>query len=333
MKKILILLMLIIFGSNIAKSQEWQAPQKLEPKRTYLYQAVIGQGIDTTLFNTSQLYAAFNLACKLSGRMEMISPQEFQKAMQKFEGKDFTNDTLFLELNLYKLYIIKVEALLNVIRVEVISSDANAQITTGDGYALLHLFKSNGPVIDPTALLALQRAMCVAENNTNLYAHQTEPYNPKPVPCLAICGIEFQNISQNWEIMKEQVVKSYELCEIIFEEIYKTNNFMVYDIASRDAVYAMFNLYGTENNVPPSKNEIAALDSFNVQYFITGKLEEISENKNNPKKSVLKITLYLNQIQNHIIKTLRSEEAIIAQDDAKFLREQLKLIAKKLIPN
>ena len=85
----------------------------------------------------------------------------------------------------------------------------------------------------------------------------------------------------------------------------------------------MFNLYGVENNIAPSIEEIAALKRFGVTYYILGRLRTTSLG--------LEVRLALNEIKNNSVTEVKKVSNIITINDLKKTMELIKELTKKLL--
>jgi len=278
----------------------WSIPQLLDTNekiKIFIAHTVIGLGIDTALFQSDKIHAAMNFITMLNNDYELISQATVTEASQKLEPP-FTAFDIANEISADRIFIIKVEQLMNILRAEIISAfppfvnpPDTVSTNVSEGFSLLRFFKkSNHDIIyDPALLIALQRAFAVSENDSLMFQN-TVPHIAKPAPNLVIAGIEFINDSKftNWEIFNSPLVNSYEYCELIFETINQTENWVVFDIDSRDVIYELFNLFLIENHIAPSANELSALRNFGVFHFISGRLER---NRNG-----IKFTLTLNKM-------------------------------------
>jgi len=299
--------------------------------KLYIALTAIGKGIDTTYFNESKIYAAINLIALLSEKYLLISPQFVQEKIEELK-KPINAFDIANAVEADKILIIKIEQLKNIIRAEITSINPNPQqpiqLITNEGFAAINFFENqtNIPVYDPTILKALQRAFALNENDSLMFMELPQPFSVKPVPNLVISGMEFQNDLSftSWDVFSEQLVRSYEFSETIYDEIKNTDDWVVFDIDSRDAIYEMFNLFLVENNIAPSANEIAALMQFSVNHFISGKIER---NRNG-----ITISLTLNNInqQNEIVP-LKSVSENIYTNDVKKTKEAIKELAQKIL--
>lgn len=316
----------IFISSNLLDSNNISQTRALDSSRTriYLAKSIISYGIDTSIFSSQKIEAALNLLALSSEKYEFVQPEEIHKAKEKLY-KNFTTFDIAKEVNAKKILFIKLEQLRNMLRSEisVINTENPNTVSSGEGYSLIHYFteEDNKPVYDPSLLASMQRAFAVAENDSLMFKKQ----NIFPAPLLAICGVEFINENQNsdWDIFNNELVRSYEITETIFEILNKSNKWITFDIDSRDYIYSMFNLYGVENNIAPSIEEIAALKRFGVTYYILGRLRTTSLG--------LEVRLALNEIKNNSVTEVKKVSNIITINDLKKTMELIKELTKKLL--
>ena len=317
----------------IASENNFSSDAKLDKNYTKLYIAhtTIGRGIDTTHFDESKIFAAINLIAIFSEKYQLIPQQLIQEKIETLT-KPINAFDIANAVEADKILVIKIEQLRNIIRAEISSLNTKQpeQITTTEGFAVINYFENqtNIPVYDPTILKALQRAFALNDNDSLMFAKLPAPFFVKPVPNLVITGMEFKNDLNyiKWEVFAEQVVRSYEFAETIYDEIKNIDDWVVFDIDSRDAIYEMFNFFLVENNIAPSKNETAALAKFGVNHFISGKIER---NKNG-----ITISLTLNNInQRNEIIPLKSVSENIYVNDVKKTKEAIQALARKILAN
>jgi hypothetical protein len=316
------------YETSNEQNKQWQAPllseeQKLlNPKRIYLLNAMVGLGIDSTLFQENKIKPALQYIISLNKYYELIPDIEIKNAIKKLEEPNAIN--IAKEVGADEIFIIKIEQMMNVIRAEIVSANPAKPDTTisSDGYALLHIFNKRDkmPILDPTVLMALQRAFAVTERDSLMFMDLESPYNVKPVPSVILAGIEFKNDStySNFEIFNNSVISSYEYLEDIYSAVSNSNDWLVYDIESRDALYSLFNYYLVENDKLPSYNEIAALYRFGIKYYITGLIERNTYG--------VKFSLFLNMAENgntSTVKTVSKQQYDNNLPDAKNIIKEL----------
>jgi hypothetical protein len=298
--------------------------------KIFLAHTTVGYGVDTNLFKSSKIYSAINLIGMLTNKYELISDSTIIEATQNII-KPYNSFDIAKKVNADRIFIIKVEQLKNILRTEIISVDPlnPDTVRTSEGFALLHLFnkQTDEPVYDPTLLYALQQAFAVIENDSLMFQNLGETFDVKPVPNVVISGIEFINDTSfvSWDIFSNQLIKSYEYSEMIFEEVHKSKDWILFDIDSRDAVYGMYNMFLIENNIAPSVNELHALQNFNIFYYISGKIER--------NKYGATISISLHHLSKDGDSKIKSYSEMLYKNDVIELKNIIKRLANKLIEN
>lgn len=309
--------------SHQLDEQDTGAPAK---QRIYLAKSILSYGVDTTFCSEYKISAALNLAMLVTEKYELISNEEISEIIKELPEK-YTAFDIAKNLEANGILVVKVEQLRNLLRAEIsrINPESPENVITGEGYAMLHYFTDDEhrAIYDPSLLLALQRAFAVVESDSVLFEKQ----NAKPAPLLAICGIEFQKgeNSEKWELFSDELIRSYEMTETIFEIISNSSDWVVLDIETRDHLYSLYNLYGVENNIRPAVSELAALSNFGVKKYITGQIIERSQSND------LEINLFLNEIQDAQVVTCNKVSEITNETDTKKILEILKELTKKMI--
>lgn len=282
--------------------------------------------------------AAFNLAIDLSGKYTNVSLEK-RDSLTKEWSKLKTRNTVYTmgqELGADKMVFIFVNKLENLLRVDlnIVDMEDTAEKQFGKGYALIKYREKDleKQIYDTALLTAIQRALSAATKDTLLYDDAKGSFRVFPTPTIVIGGIDFQeeidseksNINLiRWDLFKNKEVNSFDAVESIFEEIYKNDKYIPYDVASRDSMFAYYGMYGIDNCHLPSNEEINILYTMEVDYYIFG---VFAKGDNGAK-----VTLSLNKVAHNNLVTIRKEEGIITKDDIKELRIKVKELANKLI--
>jgi len=301
--------------------------------RIYLANVIMGQGVDTSLLNANKVKPALHfITTQLTFKYELIPNNEINAAILKLKNPTTFEVGRFCNADF--VFIIKIEQLYNIIRAEIITANPNCPDSafSHSGLGVLHIFKSESgmPMFDPTLLVAIQRAFAGAVRDSNMFMFHSPPYNVKPVPSLIVSSIEFIDNPQFafWDVFNNPTITSYDFIETIYEEIYNTSEWVVFDINSRDAIYSLFNLVLIENNVPPSYAELDAMRRFGVEHYITGVIER---NQNGIKMTLFMKENNVNAVTLSQNKVIKSVEMNIYQNDLFATRIAIKNLAKRLI--
>ena len=299
--------------------------KEIQKKRIYLAKSILSYGIDTNFCSEYKIEAALNLATLVTKEYELISQEEIDSIAVKYNNQ-YSAFKIAEELNASSILVIKLEQLRNLLRAEISRIDLNKpdSVIVGEGYAMLHYFTDdeNKAIYDPTVLAAIQRAFATAFNDSTLFSKQ----NILPAPLLVICGTELKKGSNadDWDIFHDELIKSYEITETIFETISKSNKWITVDIDTRDYLYSLFKLYGVENNIAPTINELDALYRFGIKHYITGTIKEVN-NK-------LEISLLLNEIKERTnIVQKKKITKITTEKNTKNILEIIKKMSVELI--
>ncbi len=144
-------------------------------------------------------------------------------------------------------------------------------------------------------------------------------------PTLVVGGLYFINDEklQQWELFKTKQITSFDAVETIFRQALNSKRYVAFDMATRDSIYAMFNMYAVENYHPASTHEIEALGRFDVKYYITGTFKRT--------KQGAEIELILSEIIGGKLKAIRTEKSVLAEDNLDEFRESLSNLTSRLL--
>jgi hypothetical protein len=331
MNRIAIIVICLIVFSNICLYSQLK-PEYIDKKgkvQIYLANAVIGKGVDTTILEAGKIKPALYYITQLNDKYELVSDSAVNEAINRLNKPSAFE--IAHEIFADRIFIIKIEQLVNVIRCEIISASIEEPniARTSEGIAVLHLFKKSNqmPYFDPTILTAMQRAFAAVENDSLMFINLAEPYNVKPAPSIVIAGIEFIDDDNyvNWEIFNNPLMNSFEYTDLIYKSIYKSLDWVVFDIDSRDAIYGLYNLFLIENHIAPSYNELSALQRFNIEHYITG---TIKRNVNG-----INITLQIRENKDNSNKIIKEVSKNIYNNNINEIRDAIKDLAIELVFN
>ncbi|MBK9249445.1 MAG: hypothetical protein IPM69_15350 [Ignavibacteria bacterium] len=339
MKKTLTYLIVFIISLGVmnATYQRKKKPVKKKKatietiKRVVVASVQLGDNVPSTL--ERKVDAAIGLACFASNRYSSISFAMRDSVVKKLqnEGKDASALEVATELKADRIVFLQINRIANILRVElaVNSGDKFAQTSKGEGYSLLKYHQNDTSIIyDPSLLEAIQRAFAAAEKDSMMFAAAEKDMRVFPAPPLAIVGIEFKDslkiISKLFDL-KSQPVNGYDAVLTIFQAAKESTKYAVFDMDTRDTIYALENLVYVENNQAPSVVELKVLTKFGIYHCITGSLSRTEES------TVL--TLQLCTIStNGALTKIRAERAIISdEDNISELRQSLTRLTRKLL--
>lgn len=233
------------------------------------------------------------------------------------------------KLNAQKLLFARVNVIENIIRTDINIVDVRdtSMKSEGFGYALVSHFDAltDEKIYDPALLTSIQRALAVALKDSLLFADKTRGFEVYPAPTLVIGGIFYaqDGTQSDWDLFKNHVVSSFTAVESIFESLYKHKNYVVYDMATRDSVYALFRLYGVENYTAPSQYELSVLEQVGVDYFITGSIERVEQGA--------KVRLGLYAIRRGSLAFIKERDGILDSDSMDKYKMLMRQLASELL--
>ncbi|ROL58320.1 hypothetical protein D9V84_00890 [Bacteroidetes/Chlorobi group bacterium Naka2016] len=287
-------------------------------------------GKNTQGLNQIKVEAAMNLVARFSNKFVII-PFDIRDSVAKTLDTKHIEPTpynLAKELSAEYIFIIRINRLANVLRVDISSYNiSNNEISNGKGYALIRYFKkeTNEPVLDPALLTASQRAFAEVFNEPYIFNNLEGSLRIKPAPTLVIGSINYveNDTLAKWDIFQKKQVTSYFAIETIFEIAKNSSDFVVFDNATRDSIYAYFNLFEPENYSSPNIEEIKALLNFEVEYYIAG--EFFWEN------NTAKLKLYLCKITDQGLEIIKETVKNVEEDKLDSYKTALETATKELL--
>ena len=282
-------------NSEADSTHRGQTPQPQPKGKLRLMIAVVNQGPTIADTLEGRCDAALNLiASEVPQRFESVAFPQRNEAIRELEaaGTEPTAARIADKLDVDRLLFIRVMRLENMLRVAIKMTLAPDYLksTEGVGYALIRYRneKTGAPVYDTALLEAMQRALADAMEDSSLFAGVQTIAPVRPAPTLVVSGILFDDrkMQPEWDMFEDRVVTSYEMVLKIFDAVKDSPNYVVYDIDSRDSMYAMRKLYMAENYQAPTPQELALLESFEVRHIISGSFIRTS-----PGEAELTLTL------------------------------------------
>lgn len=150
----------------------------------------------------------------------------------------------------------------------------------GYGISTIEDEKTQRMIIDPAILSSLQRAVCVALKDSNLYANADSLLRVRPTYLAAVGGFEFKVSSSDlssWSLFKEKISASYDAAQITVAALQDRDDITLVDIDTRDSMYAVERLYMVEPYNPTTRNERFILRSFEVTHLLAGTVTRTKE--------------------------------------------------------
>lgn len=234
------------------------------------------------------------------------------------------------EIKAEAIMFIRMRQLGNLLRVDIQAKTGNDYVesVSGVGLALLrYRDSSNAIVYDPTIVEAIQRAMCSITGDSNLYAHvEDSSYMVFPAEPLVFLNMKFDNKKQksSWAIFQDNEVNSFYALQLLFESANSLKHVIPIDLDTRDSVYAIKQIYGVENYVQSSKEELKVLFDIGFVYAINGNIEKTPDGA--------ELTLTLSEITSQsTLKKVKSLTAGYSDDSMEgFKKTAIKLLRRLL---
>ena len=274
--------------------------------------------------------AAMNLIANMSDKFAYYPMEEKLNLIDSLRKKNIANPSKVIidSLKINWVFNFKINKLQNILGVNLtaINLADSAKSYTENGYAYLNLRDSTKKsVYDISLTNATQRAISKTLKDSTLYKNALEEYKVYPHPTVVVGGLEFKDNPNmaKWTLFTDKQVTSYDVAESIWEETYKQNRFVAFDIESRDSLYTLFNMYGVENYDQPTPFEIKALNAFEVKYYITGTFERASPG------GLIKV--HICKVEKSGLKIICTGKAEISEDAILELRKNVKIATKKAI--
>jgi len=280
--------------------------------------------------NYLKVEAAMNLAARLTGKYQII-PSDLRDSVAKALQERQIVPTAYSigkELSASQALIIKLNRFANLLRVDFASYNfSDSSVRTSKGYSAIRYYQKekDRPLLDPALLTACQRAFAELIDNPNVYQTLDGSFKVKPAPTLAIGSIFYieDDSTKKWTIFHEKQTSSFFAIETIFEIARQSPDYVVLDNATRDSIFAYFNLYEPENFNKPTPEEIKALLDFEVEYYITGEL--FFETRN------VVLRLYLCKITEEGLEIFDQTSEIVQDDLIEEYKEAIEKATKRLL--
>lgn len=234
------------------------------------------------------------------------------------------------EIKAEVIMFIRMRQLGNLLRVDIEAKTGTDYVesVSGVGLALLRYRDSSDAIVyDPTIVEAMQRAMCSITGDSNLYAHvEDSSYIVFPAEPLIFLNMKFDNNKQksSWAIFQDNEVNSFYALQVLFEAASSLKHVIPIDLDTRDSVYAIKQIYGVENYVQSTKEELKVLYDVGFAYAITGNIEKTSDGA--------ELTLTLNEITSQSsLKKVKSLTAGFSDDSLEGFKKTATKLLRRLL--
>lgn len=274
--------------------------------------------------------AAMNLAVRFAGNYQII-PLDTRDSIAKTltcRKIEPTPANIGMELKADLALIIKINRFANLLRVDFASYNfSDSSVRTSKGYSIIRYYQKEKdiPLLDPALLSACQRAFALLIDNPDVYRELDGSFKVKPAPTLTIGSINYieDDSTSKWIIFKDKQLSSFFAIETIFEVARLSPDFVVLDNATRDSIYAFFNLYEPENYNTPTPEEIRALIDFEIEYYIAGELKRIDNQ--------VVLSLYLCKITPEGLQIEDEVQTPVVEDSIEKYKEALVSATRELL--
>lgn len=256
------------------------------PLLTHAQQRVMIGGVSfpktDTLLSSYKAEAALALACELSPSYRLV-PNDVRDSIARIVPDSLRTAQLVADrLGAELIAFVDMARIVNLVRVHITIVGGEGWIvsTEGTGYATSFLTEdgTGRRVIDPAILTAMQRALCNAVLQPNLYSKADSAFRVKPTILTALGGTQFVDQEKGlapWALFREKVAASYDVASTIVAALRRHDSLTVIDMETRDSIYAMAGLFMVENYNPAAATELKILKGFEVTRIITGLCERI----------------------------------------------------------
>lgn len=238
-------------------------------------------------------------------------------------------DSLIKEFKIDRTAIIRINRLQNILGLTIYLKPGadTLEVMKGTGFANLNLREigSDKSIYDLSLTYALQRALAEAYQDSTMFESAPKEYQTYPWETLVIGGLEFidSKVLRKWDVFEDKVISSYILVENMWESAYGETPFIIYDTATRDTLYTKFNMYGIENYDAPTKYEINALNKFDIDKYITGKLIRV--------ESGVEIKIFLCDVSSKGLEIIKTVKGNVENDDMELIEEKVRQLTKNLL--
>lgn len=312
-----------------AQPDSLKARDMFKPVKMIMAPVQFGSGVSD--LDEHKVSAAMALAARLTKRYFLLPVELRDTAVIRLKEKNLDPTALNIaeELRAERLLFIKVNRLKNILRVDITNYHIDSIPIRFDGYGYAYLNYRKGSdtevLYDPSLLLAIQRAFAVTEGDSNLYADSPGSFKVFPAKTLAIGGIYFENDDRqkSWELFQFKEIISFDMIETIFEQASKFPRLVIYDTDTRDSIYLIHNLSDPNNSEKPTLYEIQALQSFGIDYLITGSFIRNEKGAD--------ISLSLLDISKENIEVIKTGNNQVLEDDLDNLRLILRALVNELL--
>lgn len=293
------------------------------PKKVLINKISKGKAAET--IDVQRIIAATNLAINMSEDYITI-PDSVRKEYIKEHSGIANDDTIANAIGAQYLISTGINLFHDMMRANItLTNIITKKELKGFGFAPVRYIKDGKTIYDVALVQSIQRALMSALEDSTLYLHQPKDYRTKPAETLVIGGFIFDQNQEPflWKMFSNISVTSYFASSTIFEAAKDVDNYAVYDLSTRDSMYAAFNLYLVENSTPPGAQEVKILNVFGVQDYIFGSIQRIDN------YAVIKIML--TKVLKDRLEIIRTETATLKKDDQDLFAKMIEQMTQKVL--
>jgi len=281
------------------------------------------------LINPTKLETGLTIALEATQKYRLICNQMRDSILRKrpntlsvLQAADAVGAELIVFCNVGRIA--------NLVRSEVIVLGGDGFIVNvrGVGYGTTSLERdtSGTAIADPAILSSLQRALCVALNDSSLYSRADTVLRVRPTALAAIGGIEFKQPSSDlgtWSLFKEKVPASYDAAQLIVEALRGCDDVTLIDLDTRDSIFAKARLFMIENYNATTAAELNVLSAFEISHLVSGTIERI--------RGGAICTLSFDEITpQKTLRQIKRAEGVVAVDSKAALKDGVREALQKL---
>lgn len=275
------------------------------------------------------LVAGLSLAFEITKQYAVV-PMGVRDSIAARIGDSATYQRVADSLKAEIIVFCSVARIANLVRSEIViaGGDGFTFTTSGVGYGVTFLKSDSagGMIYDPAILSSMQRALCAALRDSNLYSKADEGLRTRPTSLLSVGGIFFATPPEDyvtWSTFKEKVAASYDIMQTCVAALRYRNDYTIIDDVSRDSMYVKDGLYFVENYNTVTQQELKILKAFDVSHILTGRYERIADGA--------RLTLYLQSIEaNGSLKTITSGSEVVPVDSKLALQDGVRACLRKI---
>lgn len=337
MKKNAIILFLLLLSCSEAfaaldsaqSANRAAAQDSLPLKRIFLIHCDHGPGLDSV--SMGKAYAAMNLVAEFTRKYELIDPEEIDStatALAKQRDR-ITAVELARALRADLSVQIRVSRLANILRSDMIlmRGDSLEKRVFSKGYDFIRYrsVKDDATLLDPALLRSFQRAFASALGDSALYDSLPEKFAVRPSRTVVISGFEYKDnpdIKPQWDLFTDKMHSSFYMSDKIFEYGHESKRFVLFDLESRDTIFALNNMHFVENFKSVSMAELKLFDRFDVECVVSGEVERSEEGA--------RLTLYLLSIRGGNVYLDKTATGVLKEDNLKDVDELIKKLTQEL---